>query len=438
MKKCKRKWKKRVMLGALAAGGAYAVVKTRNAYHGIMKMVEETDDDERKIMEKFAKSYHYIGSAEEFTGATVGAVCCSLHLEMQNARIEKDCEIELGCLMSSVVIFVPEKVHVVVDVKMRSGVTRWTMENGLAPGTDGPTLYIHGTARMSSVLVQTLPSTKESEESAPADKTVASDTPSEERPASEETKDFAEDLPSGGPIVDDEPAEEFDSDNETVRVIHIADLDEVVSIAEAAEPKMPETSVETDEAAGADDTEASEDTAEPEEETSEAEEAEIAEEEIPEAEEAEIAKIEEFSETQAAESEEEITEEEEASETQAAEPEVESTQTEKTAEAESAEPEEELAEEELIEAEPAEDFAELEAPIESVRKAVEEIFAEGKPEREPVEESKDEATAAPLEEDLDEDDDFAGDDRRKRMSQDQIDAILDKLAEEYEERGGEE
>lgn len=413
MKKCKRKWKKRVMLGALAAGGAYAVVKTRNAYHGIMKMVEETDDDERKIMEKFAKSYHYIGSAEEFTGATVGAVCCSLHLEMQNARIEKDCEIELGCLMSSVVIFVPEKVHVVVDVKMRSGVTRWTMENGLAPGTDGPTLYIHGTARMSSVLVQTLPSTKESEESAPADKTVASDTPSEERPASEETKDFAEDLPSGGPIVDDEPAEEFDSDNETVRVIHIADLDEVVPIAEAAEPKMPETSVETDEAAGADDTEASEDTAEPEE-------AEIAEEEIPEAEEAEIAKIEEFSETQAAE------------------PEVESTQTEKTAEAESAEPEEELAEEELIEAEPAEDFAELEAPIESVRKAVEEIFAEGKPEREPVEESKDEATAAPLEEDLDEDDDFAGDDRRKRMSQDQIDAILDKLAEEYEERGGEE
>ena len=413
MKKCKRKWKKRVMLGALAAGGAYAVVKTRNAYHGIMKMVEETDDDERKIMEKFAKSYHYIGSAEEFTGATVGAVCCSLHLEMQNARIEKDCEIELGCLMSSVVIFVPEKVHVVVDVKMRSGVTRWTMENGLAPGTDGPTLYIHGTARMSSVLVQTLPSTKESEESAPADKTVASNTPSEERPASEETKDFAEDLPSGGPIVDDEPAEEFDSDNETVRVIHIADLDEVVPIAEAAEPKMPETSVETDEAAGADDTEASEDTAEPEE-------AEIAEEEIPEAEEAEIAKIEEFSETQAAE------------------PEVESTQTEKTAEAESAEPEEELAEEELIEAEPAEDFAELEAPIESVRKAVEEIFAEGKPEREPVEESKDEATAAPLEEDLDEDDDFAGDDRRKRMSQDQIDAILDKLAEEYEERGGEE
>lgn len=395
MKKCKRKWKKRVMLGALAAGGAYAVVKTRNAYHGIMKMVEETDDDERKIMEKFAKSYHYIGSAEEFTGATVGAVCCSLHLEMQNARIEKDCEIELGCLMSSVVIFVPEKVHVVVDVKMRSGVTRWTMENGLAPGTDGPTLYIHGTARMSSVLVQTLPSTKESEESAPADKTVASDTPSEERPASEETKDFAEDLPSGGPIVDDESAEEFDSDNETVRVIHIADLDEVVPIAEAAEPKMPETSVETDEAAGADDTEASEDTAEPEE-------AEIAEEEIPEAEEAEIAKIEEFSETQAAE------------------------------------PEEELAEEELIEAEPAKDFAELEAPIESVRKAVEEVFAEGKPEREPVEESKDEATAAPLEEDLDEDDDFAGDDRRKRMSQDQIDAILDKLAEEYEERGGEE
>lgn len=322
MKKCKRKWKKRVMLGAIAAGGAYAVVKTRNAYQGIMKMVEETDDEERKIMEKFAKSYHYIGSAEEFTGAVVGAFCCSLHLEMQNARIEKDCEIELGCMMSSVVIFVPEKIHVVVDVKMTSGVTRWTMQNGLPQGAEGPTLRIHGVARMSSVLVQTLPATSESEENADAE---ASKEPAE-------TKAPAEELPSGGPITDDEPVENYEAEEEPVRVIKITDMDEADNASE--EELAEEEPVE----------EASEEISEPEEPV---------EEELP-SEEAE----------------------------------------------ESAEPEEE----EPTEPEPADE----------------------------------ETTDAPLEEDLDEDDDFAGDDRRKRMPQDQIDAILDKLAQEYEERGGEE
>ena len=74
MKKRKNKWKKRVVLGALAAGGAYAAVKTKNAYDGIMKMVENRDDDERKIVEKFAKSYYYIGSDQEFNGAAIGAM----------------------------------------------------------------------------------------------------------------------------------------------------------------------------------------------------------------------------------------------------------------------------------------------------------------------------------------------------------------------------
>lgn len=358
MKKCKRKWKKRVMLGAIAAGGAYAVVKTRNAYQGIMKMVEETDDDERKIMEKFAKSYHYIGSAEEFTGAAVGAFCCSLHLEMQNARIEKDCEIELGCMMSSIVIFVPEKIHVVVDVKMTSGVTRWTMQNGLPQGAEGPTLRIYGVARMSSVLVQTLPASKESEETAPAETTSAKTTPAEAATESAETKAPAEDLPSGGPITDDEPAVNFDAANDTVRVIKIADLD------------------------GAEDEDAVEEPVEAEE------------------------------------------------------------------------------------AEPVEDNAKTEPLADGVRKAVDEIFAEAETETdpspdpaeepesgesepeepEPEEPSEESESEEPIEEvseaspddDFDEDDDFAGEDKRERLSQDQIDAILDRLADEYEERGGEE
>lgn len=337
MKKCKRKWKKRVMLGAIAAGGAYAVVKTRNAYQGIMKMVEETDDDERKIMEKFAKSYHYIGSAEEFTGAAVGAFCCSLHLEMQNARIEKDCEIELGCMMSSVVIFVPEKIHVVVDVKMTSGVTRWTMQNGLPQGAEGPTLRIHGVARMSSVLVQTLPPTT-SEENAPA-----------EAKEPEETKAPAEDLPSGGPITDDEPVENFDAANDTVRVIKISDLDdEDEAEPEAfAEPKI--VGIENEDEV---------------EKSIEADAADVAQ----------------------------------------------------------AEPEEDLTAEQPAEAAPEEIPAEV-AP-ESVEKPEEELNAE------PAENLEDD--------DFDEDDDFAGEDKRKRLSQDQIDAILDRLADEYEERGGEE
>ncbi len=357
MKKCKRKWKKRVMLGAIAAGGAYAVVKTRNAYQGIMKMVEETDDDERKIMEKFAKSYHYIGSAEEFTGAAVGAFCCSLHLEMQNARIEKDCEIELGCMMSSVVIFVPEKIHVVVDVKMTSGVTRWTMQNGLPQGAEGPTLRIHGVARMSSVLVQTLPATSESEENADAE---ASKEPAE-------TKAPAEELPSGGPITDDEPVENYEAEEEPVRVIKITDMDEADNAFE--EELAEEEPVE----------ESSEEISEPEEPV---------EEELP-------SEKEEFEEGPTAEKPAE-----EASE-------------------EISEPEEPVEEE--LPSEEAEESAEPEE--------------EEPTEPEPADE---ETTDAPLEEDLDEDDDFAGDDKRKRLSQDQIDAILDRLADEYEERGGEE
>ena len=363
MKKCKRKWKKRVMLGALAAGGAYAVVKTRNAYQGIMKMVEETDDDERKIMEKFAKSYHYIGSAEEFTGAAVGAFCCSLHLEMQNARIEKDCEIELGCMMSSIVIFVPEKIHVVVDVKMTSGVTRWTMQNGLPQGAEGPTLRIHGVARMSSVLVQTLPPTT-SEENAPA-----------EAKEPEETKAPAEDLPSGGPITDDEPAENFDAVNDTVRVIKISDLDDEDEV---------EKSIEADDADVAQ--------AEPEEDLTAEQPAEVAPEEISES-------VEEAEEEVASEIEEKASE--------------------------------------------IEDDLTAEQPVEVTPEEISESAKEDEDENAPEEEkAAEEALASELDEafddDFDEDDDFAGEDKRKRLSQDQIDAILDRLADEYEERGGEE
>ncbi|MBR5348482.1 MAG: hypothetical protein IK125_04530 [Lachnospiraceae bacterium] len=372
-KKCKRKWKKRVMLGAIAAGGAYAVVKTRNAYQGIMKMVEEKDDDERKIVERFAKSYHYIGSAEEFTGAAVGAVCCSLHLEMQNARIEKDCEIELGCLMSSVVIYVPEKVHVVVDVKMRSGITRWTMENGLPQGAEGPTLYIHGVARMSSVLVQTLPPSKESEETALMDK-IASADKTAEPDASAEAKASAEDLPSGGPITDDEPAENFDAGNDTVRVIHITDLDAEDEENEPTEPeKIPEPEPLADGVRKAVDEIFAE---------AESAEAESVKEESLEAEPAEP---------------DPTPEPEKETETY---PTIEPAEEPESGESESEEPEQEESEQE---------------------------------------ESVDEETAdVTIDEDFDEDDDFAGDDKRKRLSQDQIDAILDRLADEYEERGGEE
>lgn len=376
-KKSKHRWKKRVVLGALAAGGAYAVVKTRNAYHGIMTMVENKNDDERKIMEKFARSYHYIGSDELFTGATVGAVCCSLRLEMQNARIEKDCEIELGCLMSSVVIFVPEQIHVVVDVEMKAGFTRWTIQNGLMPDADGPTLYIHGTAHMSSVLVQTLPANAEAPTPEKTPARAASETAEDT-----EQKEFAEEtLPSGGPITDDEP-------EDTIRVIHIADLDD------------------ENEDAGFD---------EPEARTS--------------------AAVEPVAEPAAVE---EPAQEPAAAEAPAEEPAVadEPKATEKS-------------DPEYYEGDTVRAF---DAIFEEAEKAFAQAADNTAADR--AEHDEDESAARDLdeedetseafdeddfgEEDLDEDDDFAGEDKRKRLSQDKIDAILDRLADEYEKRGGEE
>ena len=435
MKK-KRKWKKRVVLGALAAGGAYAVVKTRNAYHGIMTMVENKNDDERKIMEKFARSYHYIGSDELFTGATVGAVCCSLRLEMQNARIEKDCEIELGCLMSSVVIFVPEQIHVVVDVEMKAGFTRWTIQNGLMPDSDGPTLYIHGTAHMSSVLVQTLPANAEAPE---ADPVRASSEPEEDAAP----KAFAEEtLPSGGPITDDEP-------EDTIRVIHIADLDDEGEPEEFAEPAEPATEpAEAEVAKTADENEpeyaesgleeAEAESAEVTAET-EAETAEVAAEEIAEEAEAEIAEVAAEAEPmeEAPKAEEESTSVDDADETaeaseEVSEPEFFEGDTVKAFDAifEAAKKEAESAKNEEAEIVAPEELEEDDEN--SVEAEDDELEDDDFDEEDPDEEDDID------EEDLDEDDDFAGEDKRKRLSQDKIDAILDRLADEYEKRGGEE
>ncbi len=428
-KKSKHRWKKRVVLGALAAGGAYAVVKTRNAYHGIMTMVENKNDDERKIMEKFARSYHYIGSDELFTGATVGAVCCSLRLEMQNARIEKDCEIELGCLMSSVVIFVPEQIHVVVDVEMKAGFTRWTIQNGLMPDADGPTLYIHGTAHMSSVLVQTLPANAE----APAPEKTPARAASETAEDTEQ-KEFAEEtLPSGGPITDDEP-------EDTIRVIHIADLDDENEDAGFDEPEA-RTSAAVEpvaETAAVD---------EPAQETAAADEPKATEKSAPEYYESDTVRV--FDAIFEEAKEERVTEEKEpVVEPAAAEAPAEEPPAEEPAVAD--EPKAtEKSDPEYYEGDTVRAF---DAIFEEAEKAFAQAADNTAADR--AEHDEDESAARDLdeedetseafdeddfgEEDLDEDDDFAGEDKRKRLSQDKIDAILDRLADEYEKRGGEE
>ena len=453
-KKSKHRWKKRVVLGALAAGGAYAVVKTRNAYHGIMTMVENKNDDERKIMEKFARSYHYIGSDELFTGATVGAVCCSLRLEMQNARIEKDCEIELGCLMSSVVIFVPEQIHVVVDVEMKAGFTRWTIQNGLMPDADGPTLYIHGTAHMSSVLVQTLPANAEAPTPEKTPARAASETAEDT-----EQKEFAEEtLPSGGPITDDEP-------EDTIRVIHIADLDDENEDAGFDEPEA-RTSAAVEpvaETAAVD---------EPAQETAAADEPKATEKSAPEYYESDTVRV--FDAIFEEAKEERVTEEKEpvvepaAAEAPAEEPPAEEPAVADEPKAtEKSDPEYyegdtvrafdaifEEAEKAFAQAAEAEtDHNEAEMPKDADSISEPENAADNTA-ADRAEHDEDESAARDLdeedetseafdeddfgEEDLDEDDDFAGEDKRKRLSQDKIDAILDRLADEYEKRGGEE
>ena len=458
-KKSKHRWKKRVVLGALAAGGAYAVVKTRNAYHGIMTMVENKNDDERKIMEKFARSYHYIGSDELFTGATVGAVCCSLRLEMQNARIEKDCEIELGCLMSSVVIFVPEQIHVVVDVEMKAGFTRWTIQNGLMPDADGPTLYIHGTAHMSSVLVQTLPANAE----APAPEKTPARAASETAEDTEQ-KEFAEEtLPSGGPITDDEP-------EDTIRVIHIADLDDENEDAGFDEPAAGiSAAVEPVAETAAAEEPAQEPAAveEPAEEPAVADEPKATEKSDPEYYEGDT--VREFDAIFEEAKEERVTEEKEpvvepaAAEAPAEEPaaEDEPKATEKSdpeyyegdtvrafdaifEEAEKAFAQAAESETDHNEAEMPMDADSISEPENAADNTVadraehdeDESAAQDLDEEDETSEAFDEDDFG--EEDLDEDDDFAGEDKRKRLSQDKIDAILDRLADEYEKRGGEE
>ena len=468
-KKSKHRWKKRVVLGALAAGGAYAVVKTRNAYHGIMTMVENKNDDERKIMEKFARSYHYIGSDELFTGATVGAVCCSLRLEMQNARIEKDCEIELGCLMSSVVIFVPEQIHVVVDVEMKAGFTRWTIQNGLMPDADGPTLYIHGTAHMSSVLVQTLPANAEAPTPEKTPARAASETAEDT-----EQKEFAEEtLPSGGPITDDEP-------EDTIRVIHIADLDDenedagfdepeartsaaVEPVAEPAAVEEPAQEPAATEAPAEEPAVAVEPVAEtaaveepaqetaateaPAEEPAVADEPKATEKSAPEYYESDTVRV--FDAIFEEAKEERVTEEKEpVVEPAAAEAPAEEPPAEEPAVAD--EPKAtEKSDPEYYEGDTVRAF---DAIFEEAEKAFAQAADNTAADR--AEHDEDESAARDLdeedetseafdeddfgEEDLDEDDDFAGEDKRKRLSQDKIDAILDRLADEYEKRGGEE
>ncbi len=438
-KKSKHRWKKRVVLGALAAGGAYAVVKTRNAYHGIMTMVENKNDDERKIMEKFARSYHYIGSDELFTGATVGAVCCSLRLEMQNARIEKDCEIELGCLMSSVVIFVPEQIHVVVDVEMKAGFTRWTIQNGLMPDADGPTLYIHGTAHMSSVLVQTLPANAEAPTPEKTPARAASETAEDT-----EQKEFAEEtLPSGGPITDDEP-------EDTIRVIHIADLDDENEDAGFDEPEARTSAAVEPVAEPAAVEEPAQEpaaTEAPAEEPAVADEPKATEKSAPEYYESDTVRV--FDAIFEEAKEERVTEEKEpVVEPAAAEAPAEEPPAEEPAVAD--EPKAtEKSDPEYYEGDTVRAF---DAIFEEAEKAFAQAADNTAADR--AEHDEDESAARDLdeedetseafdeddfgEEDLDEDDDFAGEDKRKRLSQDKIDAILDRLADEYEKRGGEE
>lgn len=419
MKKRKNKWKKRVALGALAAGGAYAAVKTKNAYDGIMKMVENRDDDERKIVEKFAKSYYYIGSDQEFNGAAIGAMFCSLRVEMQNAKIDQDCEIELGCLMSSVTIYVPENIHVEVNVKVRSGMCCWTAQNALPPDAEGPTLRIYGTSSMSSVVVQTMPRTS-TEDASSKEETAAKDDGAEEtknpfvKIANKITEAIEETIPSGGPITDDEPEETSEEEN-SGHVIFIRDLDAEVSDTET-EPEP----------------EASEEANEPEEVTKEINYSELEEaaetdaDDGLEADEPALGDVEEDSdegaETDMAEEPEAV---EETEEDTAVEDSDETTEVEDaTEDTEAMEAAEAVAEEttDPVEEEPSED-----------EEAAEPEAAEDTEEAE-----SDDEESEVFDEDLDEDDDFAGDDRRKRMPQDQIDAILDRLADEYEERGGEE
>ena len=415
------------MLGALAAGGAYAAVKTKNAYDGIMKMVENRDDDERKIVEKFAKSYYYIGSDQEFNGAAIGAMFCSLRVEMQNAKIDQDCEIELGCLMSSVTIYVPEHMHVEVNVKVRSGMCCSTIHNALPPDAEGPTLRIYGTSRMSSVVVQTMPRTS-TEDAASKEATAAKDDGAEEtknpfvKIANKITEAIEETIPSGGPITDDEPEETSEEEN-SGHVIFIRDLD-----AEEAEDEQEHS--------------ASEETNEPEEATKEVNYSELEEaaetdaDDGLEADEPALGDEEEDS----AEVAEADTAEEEPEAIEETEEDTAVEDSDETAEVDNTT---EDAEEEELEPEA---FSKSAAPVEEetveedTSEAKEEAVESAEPEAaEDTEEAEsDDEESEVFDEDLDEDDDFAGDDRRKRMPQDQIDAILDKLAQEYEERGGEE